>query len=61
MSSDEKTDLRDENEAGDEDVEAHRYVVDEPGEDDLRGMKMKMKKRGPEELGGDDFGKRAKL
>jgi len=60
MSSDEQTDLRDENEAGDEDVEAHRYVVEEPGEDDLRGMKMRMKTRGSEEPG-DDVGKRAKL
>jgi hypothetical protein len=63
MSSDEQNDFRDEPEAEDEDVEAHRFVAEEPGDDDLekRKMKMRMKTQGSEELGGDDFGKRAKF
>jgi hypothetical protein len=50
MSSDEKTDLRDE----DESVEGHRYVADEGGDDDVG--KTKTKTRASEDEG-DDFGK----
>ena len=37
--SDEQTDIRDD----DEDVEAHKFVSEEPGEDDAEKMKMRMK------------------
>jgi hypothetical protein len=46
------------------DVEAHKYVTEEPGEDQGEGektkTKMKTKTRASEEPGGDDFGARAK-
>ena len=35
--SDEQTDIRDD----DEDVEAHKFVSEEPGEDDAEKMKMR--------------------
>jgi hypothetical protein len=58
--SDEQTDTRD-----DEDVEAHKFVTEEPGEDDAEKtkmrMKMKTKTRASEDLGGDDLGDRAKI
>jgi hypothetical protein len=46
------------------DVEAHRYVTEEPAEDQGEGektkTKTKMKTRASEEPAGDDFGARAK-
>lgn len=46
------------------DVDAHRYVTEEPGEDQGEGektkTKMKTKTRASEEPGGDDFGERAR-
>ena len=55
MSSDEETELRDKRDSENEDVVAHRYVSDEPGEEDLEG---KRKRKESEEPQSDDFGKR---
>jgi hypothetical protein len=61
--ADEKTDLRykDEGEDVGEDVEAHRYVSEEPGDDEAEKTKTKMKTktRTSEDIG-DDFEGRAK-
>jgi hypothetical protein len=58
--SDEQTDIRED----DEDVEAHKFVAEEPGEDDAEKMKMRMKMktktRGPDDAG-DEIGDRAKF
>ena len=54
MSSNEQTDLREKREPADEDVVAHRYMTDEPGEEDPE----KRKKRESEAPEGDEFGKR---
>jgi hypothetical protein len=53
MSSDEQSEPRE-----DEEIEAHRYVTDEPSEDDLG--KTKTRTRSPEETGGDEFEKRTR-
>jgi hypothetical protein len=57
--SDEQTDIRDD----DEDVEAHKFVSEEPGEDDAEKTKMRMKmktKTATDDVGSDDLGDRAK-
>ncbi|MGH3077638.1 MAG: hypothetical protein ACRDPZ_05575 [Gaiellaceae bacterium] len=58
--SDEQTDIRDD----DEDVEAHKFVSEEPGEDDAEKLKMRMKMKTktatPDDVG-DDLGDRAKI
>jgi hypothetical protein len=51
--SDEKSEPRE-----DEEIEAHRYVADEPSDDDLG--KTKTRTRAPEEIGDDDLEKRTK-
>jgi hypothetical protein len=50
MASDERDDLRDEP----EDTEAHRYVTEEPPEDDLDRTKTRTRTRAPEESREDD-------
>jgi len=57
MSSDEKTEPRDETESTDEEVVAHGYVPDEPGEDD---PERKRKRKLSEDAAGDDFGRKRK-
>lgn len=57
MSFDEKTEPRDETESTDEDVVAHGYVADEPGEDD---PERKRKRKQFEEIEGDDPGRKRK-
>ncbi|MGH3137421.1 MAG: hypothetical protein ACRDPV_13120 [Gaiellaceae bacterium] len=60
MSSDEKTEPRDETESADE-VVAHGYVADEPGEDDLeRKRKRKRKRKQAEDTAGDELGRKRK-
>lgn len=57
--SDEQTDIRED----DEDVEAHKFVAEEPGEDDAEKTKMRMKmktKTATDDVGSDDLGDRAK-
>jgi hypothetical protein len=56
--SDEKTDTRDD----DADVEAHKFVTEEPGEDDSgkTKTKFKTKTRASEETGGDELDDRSK-
>lgn len=57
MSSDEKTEPRD------EDVVAHRYVTEEPGDDDperKRKRKQSEDPEGIEDAEGDEFGRRRK-
>ena len=58
--SDEQTDTRTE----DEDVEAHKFMTEEPADDDSgktkAKFKMKTKTRTPDETG-DDLGDRAKF
>jgi hypothetical protein len=57
MSSDEKTEPRDEPESKVEDVLAHRYVAEEPGDDD---PERKRKRKQAEEAESDEFGRRKK-
>lgn len=57
MSSDEKTEPRDETESTDEEVVAHGYVSDEPNEDD---PERKRKRKHSEDTAGDDFGRKRK-
>jgi len=58
--SDEKTDSRDD----DAEVEAHKFVTEEPGEDDSgktkTKFKFKTKTRASEEIGGDELDDRSK-
>jgi hypothetical protein len=58
--SDEKTETRDE----EEDVEAHKFMTEEPADDDSgktkAKFKMKTKTRTPDEIG-DELGDRAKF
>jgi hypothetical protein len=58
--SDEQTDIRED----DDDVEAHKFVTEEPGEDDAGKMKakfkMKTKTLTSDEIG-DELGDRAKI
>jgi hypothetical protein len=58
--SDEKTEARDE----ELDVEAHKFVSDEPGEDDAEKtkakFKFKTKTRASDDIGGDELGDRPK-
>ena len=58
--SDEKTETRDE----EPDVEAHKFVSEEPGEDDAEKAKAKFKfktKTGAsDDIGGDELGDRPK-
>jgi hypothetical protein len=58
--SDEKTDNRDD----DADVEAHKFVTEEPGEDDSGKTKTKFKfktKTASDDIGGDELGDRPKF
>jgi hypothetical protein len=58
--SDEKTETRDE----EPDVEAHKFVSEEPGEDDAGKTKAKFKfktKQGSDDIGGDELGDRPKF
>lgn len=57
MSSDEKTEPRDESESTDEEVVAHGYVADEPSEDD---PERKLKRKQSDDAAGDDFGRKRK-
>jgi hypothetical protein len=58
--SDEKTETRDD----EPDVEAHKSVSEEPGEDDAEKtkakFKFKTKTRASDDIGGDELGDRAK-
>ena len=58
--SDEQTEIR----GDDEDVEAHKFMTEEPGEDDAgktkAKFKMKTKTRTSDEIG-DELGDRAKI
>ena len=60
--TDEKTDLRYKDKDEGEDVEAHRYVSEEPGDDEAEKTKAKMKTktRSSDGIDGDDVGDRAK-
>jgi hypothetical protein len=59
--SDEQTDTT----RDDEDVEAHKFMTEEPGEDDAgktkAKFKLKTKTRTSDEIGGDELGDRAKF
>ena len=60
--SDEKPETRDD----EPDVEAHKFVSEEPGEDDAEKakakskFKFKTKTRASDDIGGDELGDRAK-
>jgi hypothetical protein len=58
--SDEKTETRDD----EPDVEAHKFVSEEPGEDDAgktkAKFKFKSKTRASDDIGGDELGDRPK-
>ncbi len=56
--SDEKTETRDD----EPDVEAHKFVSEEPGEDDAgkTKAKFKTKTRASDDIGGDELGDRPK-
>jgi hypothetical protein len=59
--SDEKTETRDE----EPEVEAHKYVSEEPGEDDAEKtkakFKFKTKTRASDDIGSDELGDRPKF
>ena len=55
MSADEKIETRDES-----DVEAHRYVTEEPGDDDPERTRKRKQYEEPADSEGDDLGKRRK-
>jgi hypothetical protein len=57
MSSDEKTEPRDETESADDEVVAHGYVSDEPGEDE---PERKRKRKQAEDAAGDELGRKRK-
>jgi hypothetical protein len=58
MSSEEKIETRDESEGND--VEAHKYVMDEPGGDDPERKRKRKQYEEPADPEGGDFGKRRK-
>jgi hypothetical protein len=58
MSSDEKIETRDESESTD--VEAHKYVMDQPGGDDPERKRKRKQYEEPVDPEGEDFGRKRK-
>lgn len=58
MSSDEQIESRDESKT--DDVEAHKYVTEAPGDDDPERKRKRKQYEEPADPDGDDFGKRRK-